>query len=117
MKINFLELNNFRNMKAEKLHFESKNFVVLIGDNGSGKTAILESITKAFVPVIRAVNGDAVKMRDLNNEDIQCGSSNTAITIGITLDGSDYVWTNRRRLSSTVPFDENIEQKQNDLKA
>ncbi|MBS6395713.1 MAG: AAA family ATPase [Clostridiales bacterium] len=68
-------------MKVEKLHFENKNFVVLIGDNGSGKTAILESITKAFVPVIRAINGDAVKMRDLNNEDIQCGSSNTVITI------------------------------------
>ena len=57
MKIDFLEIINFRNMRSAALDFANKNFVALIGDNGSGKTTILESITKAFVPVLRAVNG------------------------------------------------------------
>lgn len=32
-------------MRSAALDFTNKNFVALIGDNGSGKTTILESIT------------------------------------------------------------------------
>ena len=119
MRINYLELINFRNMKSERISFEGKNFVVLIGDNGSGKTTLLEGITKAFVPVLRAVNGDAVKKCDLTNNDIMYGTSATAVTASIDLDGEKYVWTNKRRRSASVQFDETIETKeqtQNDLK-
>ncbi|XCP86669.1 AAA family ATPase [Roseburia hominis] len=118
MRIDFLELVNFRNIKTEKISFEGKKFVVLIGENGSGKTTFLEAITKAYVPVLRAINGDAVKKCDLTNGDIMCGTSGTAVTIGIELDQEKYVWTNRRRFSSQVPFEEVIEMKEqtNDLK-
>lgn len=119
MKIDFLELQNFRNMASEKISFENKNFVVLIGDNGSGKTTILEAITKTFVPVLRAVNSDAVKKCDLTNGDIRCGTSGTVVTVGISLEDGKYVWTNKRRLSSQISFGEPVEQKgqvQNDLK-
>jgi len=120
MKIDFLELINFRNIRSGRISFKDKDFVVLIGDNGTGKTTILESITKAFVPVFRAVNGEAVKKCDLTNEDIKCGTPGTAVTIGVNLDDIEYVWTNRRRLSSQVPFENIIEQRgqaQNDLKS
>ena len=40
MKIDFLEIINFRNMRSVALDFTNKNFVALIGDNGSGKTTI-----------------------------------------------------------------------------
>lgn len=119
VKLEFLELNYFRNMKSERISFENKKFVALIGDNGSGKTSILEAITKAFVPIIRAVNGEAVKKCDLVNNDIMHGESGAAVTIGIILDDEKYIWTNKRRLSSQVPFDETIElreQIQNDSK-
>lgn len=56
MKIDFIELTNFRNIQKQKINFKDKNFVVLNGDNGSGKTAILESITKGFVPILRTIN-------------------------------------------------------------
>lgn len=70
MKLNFIELVNFRNIKKQKIEFGNKKFIVLIGDNGSGKTSILEAITKAFVPALRAVNSEAVKKCDLTNSDI-----------------------------------------------
>ena len=112
MKIKFLELTNFRGMQTEKISFEGKDFVVLIGDNGSGKTTILEAITKAFVPVLRAVNGEAVKQCDLTNNDIRYGATSVAVTIGIELDGEQYVWTNKRRTASYIPFDEGIEAQE-----
>ena len=74
----------------------------MIGDNGSGKTTILEAITKAFVPILRAVNGDAVKQCDLTNNDIRHGSTSVAVTVGIELDGEEYVWTNKRRMEWIV---------------
>ena len=119
MKIDFLEMMNFRNMQFARIAFEGKKFVALIGDNGSGKTTILESITKAFVPVLRAVNGEAVKQCDLNNNDIKEGTSNVAVRIGIELNGIKYVWINKRRTSSGICFDEVIEEREqlgNDLK-
>ena len=119
MKIDFLEIINFRNMRSAALDFANRNFVALIGDNGSGKTTILESITKAFVPVLRAVNGEAVKQCDLSNTDIKEGTSSVAVTLGIDLEGAKYTWTNKRRKASIFPYDEAIEirgQNGNDLK-
>lgn len=120
MKLDFLELYNFRNFEQQKIVFENRNFVVLIGDNGSGKTSILEAITKAFVPVLRVINNEAVKQCDLTNNDIRYGSAGTVVTIGASLDGEQYVWTNKRRFSSLVPFKNSTEKKgqtQNDLKS
>ncbi len=119
MKIEFLDLTHFRNIQKQKIVFQGKDFAVLIGDNGSGKTSILEAVTKAFVPVIRTVNSEAVKECDLANTDIQCGFYGTEVTIGISLDNERYVWTNRRRFSSQIPYDSEAEQRgqtQNDLK-
>lgn len=112
MKIDFLELTNFRNIQKQKIVLENKNFVVLIGDNGSGKTTILESITKGFVPVLRSINAEAMKQCDLTNNDIKNGMNSTGVTLGITLDNEKYIWTNKRRLSSQQPF-ENIGDQQN----
>ena len=69
--------------------------------------------------MLRTVNGEAVKECDLNNSDIQHGTSSTAVTVGITLDNEKYIWTNKRRTSSVFPYDKAIEEKEyrgNDLK-
>ena len=117
MKIDFLEMINFRNIKAQRISFEGRKFVVLIGDNGSGKTTILEAITKAFVPVLRTINAEAMRANDLSNNDVRLGSNGVAVKIGIALNDVNYVWTNRRRLSSQIPFEEGIEaNEQGDLK-
>lgn len=107
MRVDFIELSNFRNIQRQRITFENKNFVALIGDNGSGKTTILEGITKGFVPILRTINAEAMKECDLANKDIRSGANGAGVTLGITLDDEKYVWTNRRRLSSQQPF-ENI---------
>lgn len=61
VKVDFIELTNFRGIQKKRITFENKNFVALIGDNGSGKTTILEGITKGFVPVLRTINAEAMK--------------------------------------------------------
>lgn len=110
MRVDFIELINFRNIQKQKITFENKNFVALIGDNGSGKTTILEGITKGFVPVLRTINAEAMKECDLANKDIRSGTNSVGVTLGITLDDEKYIWTNRRRFSSQQPF-ENIGNK------
>ena len=61
MKVDFIELTNFRGIQKQKITFENKNFVALIGDNGSGKTTILEAITKGFRNImIRAAKDNPV---------------------------------------------------------
>lgn len=47
MRINKLELSNFRCFEQYELKLE-KRFTLLIGDNGSGKTAILDSLEIGF---------------------------------------------------------------------
>lgn len=112
MRIDFLEMFNFRNMERQRISFEGKKFVVLIGDNGSGKTTILEAITKAFVPVLRTVNATAFKECDLSNSDIKHGMNSVAVKIGITLNNEQYSWTNKRRLSSQIPFEVAVDDKE-----
>ena len=67
MKVNFIELTNFRGIQKQRITFENKNFVALIGDNGSVKTNILEAITKGLEPILRTVNAEAMKECDLAN--------------------------------------------------
>lgn len=117
MKVDFIELTNFRGVQKQRIAFENKNFVALIGDNGSGKTTILEAITKGFVPVLRTVNAEAMKECDLANKDVRNGANGTAVTLGITLDGEKYVWTNKRRLSSQQPFESAGDVKEENAKS
>lgn len=113
MKILKLELHNFRNMKLKEIDFcnnevKSKNFTALIGDNGVGKTAILEAITKGFTPIIRTVSDKAVKECDINNNDIMQGEKWTAINLNIKLEDEIFTWYNKRRVTTKVMFDEKV---------
>jgi predicted ATP-binding protein involved in virulence len=54
MKINKLTLENFRCFEHYEINF-SDRFTLLIGDNGSGKTAVLDSIKLALSPYIPSI--------------------------------------------------------------
>lgn len=67
MKITKIHLENFRGYKSLDLSFNSE-FNFIIGDNGSGKTALLEALTVAvgtFFLGIRNVNSRNIAKRDI----------------------------------------------------
>lgn len=68
MNIENISLHNFRGYKELKLDFDPK-FNLIIGDNGSGKTAILEALTVAigsFFLGIRNINSRSILNKDIH---------------------------------------------------
>lgn len=68
MKINHLSLKNFRGYRSLDLSFNS-SFNLIIGNNGSGKTAILESLTVAmgsFFLGIRDIYSRGIYKKDIH---------------------------------------------------
>ncbi len=68
MKIKNIELKNFRGYKELNLDLDS-SFNLIIGDNGSGKTAILEALTVvigSFFLGIRNVNSRNILNKDIH---------------------------------------------------
>ena len=63
MKVDFIELTNFRGIQKKRITFENKNFVALIGDNGSGKTTILVLLAALVVGHPAAVAAVALLSR------------------------------------------------------
>lgn len=51
MKINNIHIENFKGIKLKKVQF-NKQFNVLIGDNGAGKTSILDAISIAIGTIL-----------------------------------------------------------------
>lgn len=68
MKIDSIAINNFRIFEDKKIEFNSK-FNVIIGDNGVGKTSLLEAITVSLNPFLKVVTGK--NLRPIKTEDIR----------------------------------------------
>lgn len=78
-----------------------RNFTILIGDNSTGKTAVLEAITKALVPVVRGINKEAVKESDLKDIDIKYGENWTHLSLKTVFGKDEYQCSNKRRVAKT----------------
>lgn len=68
MKINYLDLANFRRFEQTRIEF-SEQFTVLIGDNGSGKTAILDAIALTLNAFLSEFG--SAGQRDLKKTDVR----------------------------------------------
>ncbi|SET09614.1 AAA family ATPase [[Clostridium] polysaccharolyticum] len=117
MKIRSVELKNFRSLSSKKLTFTDvqnkvKQFTVLIGDNGAGKTSFLEAITKSFVPIIRSIDSKAVKNCDLKDSDIKYECGWTTISTEAEIDGKKYMLLNKKRITAITEYDETINLKE-----
>lgn len=68
MKIDRIELNNFR--KFEKASFEfPSNFTVLIGENGKGKSSVLQAVRVAAATFLLGI--DEVERYHIQKEDVR----------------------------------------------
>jgi predicted ATP-binding protein involved in virulence len=71
MRINNLELQNFRCFEQYELEL-SDRFTLLIGDNGSGKTAVLDALAVAVGGFLLAIpNIRSIDMRQIASDDVR----------------------------------------------
>lgn len=110
MKISKLILNNFRSFGQKTVLFINNEeyirpFTVLIGDNSTGKTTILEAIAKGFIPVLRTINKNVANpddFKDLCDSDIKISSEWTAVELTVNYGGLEYSWHNHRKRNSAI---------------
>ena len=95
MRIDQLHLQNFRCFENKTLDF-TPAFNVLIGDNGSGKTAVLESLAVALDPAIYKAPG--TQGRPLRPDDVRRENNEpqfepiVAVTAGGVYAGENLTW-------------------------
>lgn len=85
MRIKSLKLENFRKFENRTLDFPYENQIILIGNNGSGKTSILDAIAKCFAHFIGVLSTNrddgSYKITDyLNLTDIKNGKNQAKIS-------------------------------------
>ena len=80
MKINRLELENFRSFDRAELQLDSKS-TVIFGVNGTGKTSVLKSINLLYASIInQIVNRKELKQNfNVELDDIKYGKTQTKI--------------------------------------
>ncbi|MGY0219381.1 AAA family ATPase [Endozoicomonadaceae bacterium StTr2] len=104
MRINSLSIKNFKCFEDLKLKF-SPNFNVLIGENATGKTSILDAasftIGTYFLGVRKATNDSKIELRPLKQSEKRKVLTATEINYklpfcietNITLNGRDFNWS------------------------
>ncbi len=94
-KINHLEINHFRGMEHLALDFQEQ-INILIGDNGSGKSAILDCIAAMLFPLIQAFYGKREATGSITDQDITNGKTETHPIISVQFHGKPFQWEVRK---------------------
>jgi predicted ATP-binding protein involved in virulence len=84
MFIKEIELKNFKCFEENKFTFE-KQFTAIIGDNGSGKTALLDGIAKGLASLVEvlAPNYNDPNYKNLNGDEIRTVSNKMGSKIAL----------------------------------
>ena len=83
MKIKKLQLYNFRCFEQYELMFSDHRFTLLIGDNGSGKTAILDALAVAVggfllaIPDIKPSDKRHISRDDVRYKELTMGQTDS----------------------------------------
>ena len=72
MRVAHLKLTNVRSIKTAELRFQP-GFNLIVGDNGAGKTTILEALAVCISDYVRSCTGDT-KVRPFGDEAIRVGA-------------------------------------------
>ncbi|MEO5352692.1 MAG: AAA family ATPase [Magnetococcus sp. XQGC-1] len=93
MQLTTLTLENFRRFEQLEISLAGKSPVVFIGDNGSGKTAILEAIAKGLSWLIARINRARGIGSSIGNVDILNGQSSASIRLEVQHQSAAYPWS------------------------
>jgi len=92
MRITELKLKKFKGFFDLDLHLGSQNLFVIIGENGAGKSSILEALNKLLSELDYNLNGN--KRHILLNEDIQIDANETECFISLLMkQNSELKWS------------------------
>lgn len=97
MKINSIQIVDFRGIERRTFNFNS-SFNVLIGENGTGKTSVLEALAAAINPYVSISQGRNV--RPIRKEDVRVESfghhtekkTKTTLLVNGEIDGKLLEW-------------------------
>lgn len=92
MKINKLILKNYRRFADLEIIFD-KNTTVFIGNNGAGKTAILDALVLNLSWLIARINREKGTGHGIDDNDILNGESSACVELDVQNDESIYRWT------------------------
>ncbi len=81
MKISELKLKNYKGLYDIELIFPEQNLLVIIGENGAGKSTILEALNKLLSELDYNLNGN--KRKHLTIDEININSDETECKISI----------------------------------
>lgn len=117
IELNYLELMNFRGIEAMRLQFDPK-LTVLIGENGSGKTSVLDalaSLLQVFVNKTTSQNTTEIRLDYISNDDIRNGTIGATNTISIYFEHDKYLeedrlWEEVSNSGSLEKYEEYLEK-------
>ncbi len=115
MKLKKISFKNFRLFENFDLEFPDENFIVLIGNNGVGKSSILDGISLCLEHFVGKITSDQLESHDirdsLRNFDINEQSNSSELDIVIKLTNQEIVFnTNKSRNIKGTGFDIKNEQ-------
>ncbi len=129
MRIKKLELHNFRCFKEYELEL-AERFTLLIGDNGSGKTAILDALAISAggflinIPEIKSEDKPVILVDDMRVSFHIMGQSitrerveKTSVSVTGDINNTDFKWTRDKSFSSELAqgysVDELVKERSN----
>ncbi len=129
MKINKLELLSFRCFEKNEIVL-SDRFTLLIGDNGSGKTAVLDALAIIIYDLLCEFSSNEIGNKskllpdDIRYVDQEIGQASlrepdksTSIAIDCTLENNEFNWKHGRDSNKIFSFNRNflVVQKKNSV--
>lgn len=99
MRVTQLKLTNLRAIEAAEFRFQA-GFNLIVGENGVGKTSVLEALAISLSAIVRQANGLRAKSGAFLNGDIRKGARALTAECSIHLDGHEYDYLIHKSLSS-----------------
>ena len=87
MRLEKLKYKNFRGIKEANLDIDKKN-VIIYGNNGAGKTSILNGMTYLFYRILNRTTPNMNRPLPIKDTDISFGETFTRIDMEIALNGN-----------------------------
>lgn len=92
MKIKHLTIENFR--AIERLDFDcSESVNMFIGDNGAGKSSVLDAINILYSWLVARINSTKGKGQSIKKEDIRNGASYCCLSMEVDHYGTEASWS------------------------